>query len=64
MASHNQTGRAPPLSMADFNARAKRIAAATGPIEKGETHRPRFSRFRRDVNGGISSLPKKDETTG
>ena len=64
MANHDQTGRATPISMADFNARAKRIAASTGAVEKGETHRPRTTRFRRDVNGGIPAAPKGDKAAG
>ena len=58
MAHSNSSGRAASVSMADFNARAKRIAESTGVIEKGETRRPAPSRFRRDSNGGIPAAPK------
>lgn len=58
MAQSSTTGRAPSISMADFNERAKRIAASTGAVEKGDTRRSPPSRFRRDVNGGIPPAPK------
>ena len=64
MPHNDRNGRSEPMSMAEFNARAKRIAASTGAIEKGDTHRPRGTRFRRDANGGIPAAPKAEETAG
>ncbi len=63
MASFDQTGRATPMSIADFNARAKRVAASTGAVEKGDSHGKRPNRFRRDVNGGISSIANEGKPT-
>ncbi|GLS46512.1 hypothetical protein [Methylobacterium brachythecii] len=48
MAHNSTSGRTPGLSMAEFNARAKKIAASTGDIEKGDARRSPPSRFRRD----------------
>ncbi len=58
MANNGSAGRSPGLSMAEFNARAKKIAAATGEVEKGEVRRPTPSRFRRDK----PAVPKAEET--
>ena len=48
MAHNSSSGRTPGLSMAEFNARAKKVAASTGDIEKGDSRRTTPSRFRRD----------------
>ncbi len=48
MAQNTPNGRTPGLSMAEFNARAKKIAASTGEVEKGSARRSPPSRFRRD----------------
>ncbi|GEP10629.1 hypothetical protein [Methylobacterium gnaphalii] len=60
MAHNSSSGRTPGLSMAEFNARAKKVAAATGEIEKGETRRATPSRFRRDNR---PAAPKAEETS-
>ena len=64
MTTNTLTGRAPSLSMADFNARAKRIAEKTGAVEKGDNRRAPPSRFRRDARGGVAAAPKTEGEAG
>ncbi|WP_430911247.1 hypothetical protein [Methylobacterium sp. sgz302541] len=51
------TGRAPSMSLADFNAKAKRISASTGEVEKGSVRRPPANRWRKDVPSAETSAP-------
>lgn len=63
MAHNSTSGRTPGLSMAEFNARAKKIAASTGDIEKGDARRSPPARFRRDKAPPRPEAAETTETT-
>lgn len=67
MTRTSPNGRAQTLSLAEFNDRAKRIAASTGEVAKGAAKRPSTNRMRRDVRpvetaaaSGTETAPKAE----
>lgn len=56
------TGRAQTMSLADFNAKAKRVSASTGEVEKGSTKRAPANRWRKDTRPPEPAAPAKTET--
>lgn len=55
------TGRATSMSLADFNAKAKRIAASTGEVEKGTARRAPVNRWRKESRPAEPAEPAASE---